>query len=431
MKVVLVYVGVGVAGFNPDRPPGDREGSWIGHGIASISASLKNAGFDTELIDLRHLCGWDGFAELISKKPADVYGLSISPVDGEFAVPMAKMIKHFHPDCKIVVGGIHPTIFPLRYNVDEIDVVVTGEGEITLVEIVGAFSKKLPVAKKVQGKKPELDKLPWVDREAFYYHREMECMFAPDQKTPSITMISGRGCPFKCTYCQPAENAIFGHPFRMRSPENVIEELKVLRDKYHFKSITFWDDTFTLSKRWLDRFCDLYESNKFKATIAACSRADIICRNEEMVARLASIGLDWFVIGLESGSDRILNLIKKGVTVEQNLKASEICRKYGIKIFGTYMLGLPTETNDEALATMEMIDKINPEHPSPFFFTPIKGTDIYMLCEDYDLILDKTRNENISRTGVFESTIKDVDYDYLNYLLQGGRENSHKKVASC
>lgn len=416
MRVTLIYVGVGVAGFNANRPKGDREGSWIAHGIASIGAALIAAGHEVELIDLRHLSGWDELLRVIQGKPADVYGLSVSPVDSQFAIPIATAIKHFHPAARVVVGGIHPTLFPERYNDVSIDCVVTGEGESALPELLS--TPEWP--RVVRGRKPDLDAIPWVGRELFDYRRELDCVFAPDQQTPSVTMLAGRGCAFHCNYCQPAENAVFGKPYRIRSPKNVIAELRFLKEKYDFKSVVFWDDTFTMSKKWIMDFCDLYERENFGATIAACSRADIICKNEAMVERLASVGCDWFVIGLESGSQRILDLLQKGTTVEQNFEAARICRKYGVKIFGTYMYGLPTETNAEALATARMIDEISPEHASPFFFLPIEGTGIYQFCKDNGLLLSE--GGSIARTGTFSRTIKGVDYEYLNALRCGYRK---------
>lgn len=415
MKVVLIYVGVGVAGFNANRPKGDREGAWLAHGIASIGASLIHAGHEVELIDLRHLSGWSEAFESIRQKPADVYGLSVSPVDSQFAAPIASAVKHFHPAARVVVGGIHPTIFPERYSDPSIDCVVTGEGEWAMLDL---FSLAM-WPKVLRGRKPDLDRLPWVERDLFDYQRELDCVFAPDQQTPSVTMLAGRGCPYLCNFCQPAENAVFGKPYRIRKPEGVVAELRFLKEEYDFKSVVFWDDTFTMSKKWVMDFCDLYEREKFSATIAACSRADIICKNEAMVERLASVGCDWFVIGLESGSQRILDLLQKGTTVEQNFEAARICRKHGIKIFGTYMYGLPTETNAEALATAQMIDEIDPEHPSPFFFLPIEGTGIYQFCKDNGLLLSE--GGSIARTGTFSRTIKGADYEYLNALRRGYR----------
>jgi radical SAM superfamily enzyme YgiQ (UPF0313 family) len=422
MKVILVYVGIGVAGFNASRRPGDREGSWIGHGIASIGASLKSAGYEIELIDMRQLSGWEEFKERVANQEASIYGLSISAVDYHSALEATNIIKDVHPESKVIVGGIHPSVFPDSYRNANINTVVVGEGEITFVDLVKDIERKNELPTKIQGKKPDLDSIPWVDRELFNYRMETRCFFAPGQKVPSITMLAGRGCPYHCRFCQPAENIVFGLPCRIRGPENVVGELRSLKEKYEFKSITFWDDTFTYRKKWVIQFCDLYEKENFDATIAVCSRADIICKNEGMVERLASIGVDWFVIGFESGSQRILDFLRKDTTVEQNVEAAKICRKYGIKVFGTYMYGLPTETKEEALMTARMIDEIRSEHNSPFYFVPIPGTAIYGYCEENDLILDGVRDRSVRRTSMFQPALKGIDYNYLNGLRKGHRD---------
>jgi len=420
MKVTLIYVGIGVAGFNPDRCIGDREGSWIGHGIASIGACVRADGYPVTLIDMRQLSGFDHLANVINKNPSDVYGLSVSPVDYYPALKTAHIIKIVSPDSKVIVGGIHPSIFPEKYGLDIIDSVVVGEGEIAFLDLLAMIKNGDVPPKIMTGQRPSLDAIPWVDRELFDYQRELSCWFADNQQTPSITMLAGRGCPYHCAYCQPAENAVFGHPCRMRSVEDVVLELKWLKLKYDYKSITFWDDTFTFNAKWIEQFCDLYERSKIGAPIVACSRADIICKNESMIERLAGVGVDWLVIGFESGSQRLLDFIRKGTTVEQNYDAAGICRKYGIKVFGTYMYGLPTETEEESTATATMIKEIDPERPSPFWFTPINGTELHKYCEERDLILDKHRT--IARTGMWIPSLKGINYDHIRRLMEGTYE---------
>lgn len=415
MKVTLVYCAVGIAGFNPDRPLGDREGGWIGHGIASIGAQTKAQGHEVDLIDLRQLAGWEEFVVRIEANPAEVYGLSVAPVDYPSALQAVYHIKTTVPKAKIIIGGIHPSIFPEEYDYKVIDTVVTGEGEITFPKLLKNLNN-LP--KRIQGEKPDLDAIMWADRELFDYKRELSCNFAPDQKIPSITMIAGRGCPYHCNYCQPAENAVFGKPHRMRSAQDVIAELTQLKMRYDFQSITFWDDTFTFNRKWVMEFCDLYERTGINVPITVCSRADIICNNEAMVKRMAEVGVDWFVIGMETGSQRLLDLIEKGTTVEQNIRAGEICRKYGIKIFGTFMYGLPTETREESDATATLIARIAPELASPFWFNPIKGTKLYDYCVANDLLLEGSESRSVARTGMFRPAIKGVDYDHLTGFIQ-------------
>jgi radical SAM superfamily enzyme YgiQ (UPF0313 family) len=420
VKVTLVYTGIGICGFNANNAD-DRERHHIGHGIASVGASARAAGYNVNLIDLRTFSGWEEFQARILHDPADVYGISISQADCKPGAELIKRIKLCLPDSKIIVGGVHPSVFPFAYSDLPVDTVVVGEGEVSFVDLLVMVESHIPLPKMIRGARPDLDSIPWIDRELFDYDKELECLFSNDQPGPTVTILAGRGCPMLCTYCQSAENTVFGKPYRLRSPENVIAELRYLHNKYHFKNIIFWDDTFTINKKWVMRFCDLYEAENFGATISANSRADIICNNEEMIARLASIGLNWFIVGLESGSQRLLDFIKKGTTVEQNKQAVDLCRKYGISTYATIMYGLPTETKQESLATYNMVQDINPAYTMVFWFIPIPGTEIYKYCVDNDLILEGVSERTIARTATHKPTLKNIDYDYIYYSLMAPR----------
>lgn len=418
MKVTVIYAGVGIAGFNTDPPRDDREGVLISHGVGSLVASTKRAGFEVDFIDLRQLSGWEEFDEIIRNNDSKVFGISISAVDYAPAMKAILDIKTIRPQAKVIVGGIHPTVLTDMYNFKAIDTVVLGEGEITFPELLHQIARGQELPRRVQGVKPNLNDLPWVDRDIFDYKMELSKYFAEDHQIPTVTMLAGRGCPYRCKYCQPAENAVFGKPYRMRSPGNIMAELYALKIKYNFRSITFWDDTFTLNKKWIMNFADLYEQSNINAQIAACSRADLLCQHPDMVKRMAEIGVDWLVIGMESGSQRMLDLIGKGTTVEQNIKAAEICHEYGIKVFATIMFGLPTETNEEMDQTEEMLYKSKADFISPFWYVPIPGTELYDYCIRKDLVLNTDKIEQtIQRTGFFKPTLKGVDYDHIRKIM--------------
>ena len=415
VKVTLIYTGIGICGFSNENTD-ERERHHIGHGIASVGASAKAAGYDVNLIDLRTLTGWEEFVSKIKADLADVYGISISQADCKPGVELITKIKETVPNSKIIVGGLHPSVFPFAYA-DKGVTVVVGEGEISFVDLLKMVESNSPLPTVIRGTKPNLDEIPWVDRNLFDYERELECLFSNDQPGPTVTMLAGRGCPMKCTYCQPAENMVFGSPYRLRNPQNVIDELLYLYDKHHFKNVLFWDDTFAINKKWIMEFCDLYEAQNFRATISACNRADIICNNESMIKRMAEVGVNWFVVGMETGSQRLLDFIKKGTTVEQNKEAVRISRKYGIKTYATIMYGLPTETREDSLATCKMIEEANPEYTQVFWFLPIPGTEIYKYCVENDLILPGVLDRTIARTATFIPNLKNIDYDYIWHKL--------------
>jgi len=420
MRVSVIYAGVGVAGFKQEEPRNDREGVLVGHGVGSIVASTKKAGFEVDFLDMRKLANWEEFEKAVQSDNNEVYGLSVSAVDYGPALKAITIIKTLKPQAKVIVGGIHPSIQPEMYDFKAIDTVVKGEGEITFPELLKKIANGNELPRYIVGEKPNLNRLPWIDREIFpYLNKEMDFSFSGTGKTPSVTMLAGRGCPYHCKYCQPGENAVFGTPYRMRSPENVMAELYHLHGKYRFKSITFWDDTFTLNKKWIMRFADLYEQSNIGGEIAACTRADLVCQHPEVIERLARIGVNWLVIGMETGSQRMLDLIGKGTTVEQNLKAAEICHRNGINVFATIMFGLPTETNEEVDKTLAMLDKMQPQITSPFWYVPIPGTALHDYCAKENLILNTDKlQQTIERTGKFRPTLKNVDYEYLKVITE-------------
>jgi anaerobic magnesium-protoporphyrin IX monomethyl ester cyclase len=413
-KVLLIYPAIGLLGWGSRRNPvtaiGKGEINWISHGLALIGANCKKHEFNTELLDMRDLNSWEEFDSRLNELQPEVCGISISFVDYKISLEVIKHIRDILPLAKIVVGGFMPSLFPQYFDDVTIDHIIRGEGEVSFVELLEGKVKD----RIIQGKRPLLDELPFADRQLFNYERETTCPFVPGQVYPTITMIAGRGCPYQCSYCQKAESRLYGK-YRTRSPSNVIKELIELRDKYKFRASTWWDDTFTIDKDWVNEFCDLYITNGFTQQIVACCRADIICNNEMMIKRLAEIGVSWLVIGFETGTNKMLEFIKKGVTLEQNLRAAEICKKYGIKIFGTFMLGLPCEEKEDSVATINMIKKIKANISSIFYFTPIPATDIYDYCIDKELIL-REDHFAIERTAEYKPKIRHIDYNFLDKL---------------
>ena len=296
----------------------------------------------------------------------------------------------------------------------QIDHIITGEGEISFTELLRDIEKEKQSPRVIQGTvPPDLDALPFADRELF---KDLEYpLMVEGFDRPFVSLIAGRGCKFNCSFCQPAERMIFGKRVRRRSPGNVIQELKILREKHHFKSMMLHDDCITEDRNWVIEFCRLYQENGFGQPFACQSRADILCRNEEMIALMTQAGLKVLFIGFESGNQRVLNFLRKGTKVEQNYRAAEICRKVGVKIWANYMMGIPTETKEEVLDTVKMIQAIKPDHYSPAFFTPHPGSDLFKYCEEHDLSLIKSSDSY--RRNAAEAKIKGVDYKFLDQAV--------------
>ena len=417
MKVILLFPGISGVGFNSYGK--GMEQSWISHGLCNISSYAKKEGYPTELIDLRCIKNWNHFEQIISEKKPDLVGITMMSVDYNPGIEAIKIIKKISPNTIIVAGGPHPTIMLEDITkVEEIDYIITGEGEISFTELLKDIDKGERPPRVIQGVSCEdLDKLPFADRELF---QDLEFPLPVDGfERPFVTIIAGRGCKFNCNYCQPAERMIFGKKVRRRSPANAIEELVELRDRYNFNSMMIHDDCITEDRNWVMKFCRLYKEMGFTQPFACQSRADIICRNEDMVALMSEVGLKLMFIGFESGNQRVLNFLRKGTKVEHNYKAAEICRKYGVGIWANYMMGIPTETKEEVMDTVNMLKTIKPDHYSPAFYTPHPGSDLFNYCEEHGLSLIKSHDS--FRRNATEAKIKGVDYDFLKQALMESR----------
>ncbi len=426
MKAILVDASITACGFKSYNTGELMESSWIHHGLCSISAYAKKAGHEISLIDLRLLTGYEEFKTAIAKSKPGAVGLSMMSVDFDAVTKCAALIKQVDSSIKVVVGGPHPSIDPeeVSRNLD-FDYVVLGEGEITFTDILNALEAGKPLERVLRGTPAELDKLPFADRELYGGH---EAPILPELPVPFMTVIAARGCIYNCSFCQPAEKIIFGKGLRRRSAPSLLSELEMLRDKYGLKSLMIHDDCFTEDVEYVKEFCRGYTARGFKMPFVCQSRADIICRHEEIVKIMRDAGLYMFIIGFESGNQRILNFLRKGTKVEHNLKAAEICRKYGIKVWANYMLGIPGETKRETRDTVRMIKKIKPDHYSPAFFTPHPGSDLFTYCEKNGLSLIKSHEEY--RRSPFGRKIKGIDYEFLNRALQDSMDPVSHSVFS-
>lgn len=406
MKVLLIYPGF-ADGFNSYSKGSD----WFNHGLGMISSVLKREGFSVSYIDCRRLSSWDDLDRRLTEKDFSAALISVATVDFSPSVRIAAMVKKKSRKIPVVVGGPHPSLMTEETaGVADFDVVFTHEAEISIPEVMRTLAEAPHI---IRGKMPaDIDSLPFVDRS---YAQKGETPWFRGLKNPFFSIIGSRGCVYRCTFCQPAERNVFGNKVRRRSADNILDELALLEKQYGMRSFMIHDDCFTQFPSWVEEFCRKKVLRGINQDFVCQSRADIICRRPELVEKLSKCGLKWILIGFESGSDRVLEFIKKGTTVEQNIEAARICRKLGVKIFANYMFGLPTETREEMRATAEMMQKINPEMHSAAVFTPAPGTDLYEYCAARGLLL-VTSSEGFRRNLDSGPKVKGVDYDCVREM---------------
>ncbi|MCW4006797.1 MAG: B12-binding domain-containing radical SAM protein [Candidatus Bathyarchaeota archaeon] len=407
MKVCLVFPCLkNFGGF--DSLGKHSEGIYVNHGLASIAAVLSAKGHLVTLVDLRECKSWDDVQAKFAEADADYYCVYMQTLDfyeakrcGDIAHDLGK---------KTIVGGPHPSILPEHViATTSFDYVFVGEAEVTLPDLLENPQK---YERLVVGAHPDLDSLPYEQREIF----NLKKVFAtkhPFFPSPFLSVIVGRGCPFTCSFCKPGEDKIFGK-FRMRSIDHLMGEIEMLKDRYDYAILMIDDDSFTLKPDYVKEFCDRYE--KIGCPFITQSRADFIVNHPDLVKRMKEVGLWMFIVGFESGNQRILNLYRKGTTVETNLQAANICKQAGVKLWANFILGAPTETLDEVRDTLRMVKTMNPTHYSPSFYTPVVGTDLYEYCREKGLLLSEDPVDCGSRSPTAPK-IKGQDYEELHKLL--------------
>jgi radical SAM superfamily enzyme YgiQ (UPF0313 family) len=407
MKVLLIYPGL-AEGFDSY----EKRSNWFNHGIGIISSILKNDGHQVIYLDLRKCKGWLDVDSEIRNIDFEIALISVATVDFEPAQKLAELIKAKDPDMKIMVGGPHPTLMTEQTaGIEAFDYIFTHEAEITLPAVL----RNLAAAPRIiKGEMPpDLDRLPFVDRSLAPLG---ETPWFSGLSQPYFSITASRGCLYKCTFCQPAERAIFGNNVRKRSVDNVLDEIVYLSECYGMQSFMIHDDCFTQYYSWVEEFCDKKSKRGLTQPFACQTRADIICSRPDLMQKLVDVGLTWVLIGFESGSDRVLEFIKKGTTVEQNIKAGRICKELGIKMSANYMFGLPTETREEMAQTVKMMREIKPDIYSPTVFIPAPGSDLYSYCIEHDLSLISSSKE-YSRSFLTGAKIKGVDYGYVYQMI--------------
>jgi radical SAM superfamily enzyme YgiQ (UPF0313 family)/glycosyltransferase involved in cell wall biosynthesis len=375
--------------------------------------AAKAAGCDVHFLDMKSLSNDGELKESLKGYDLISFGLKSSYYSiGMRVISYAKSLG-----LKTLVAGYHVTAAPeqLLENPD-IDYIFHGESEITFPEFLKDCSK---FERTIIGEKPaDLDSLPFMDRSVYKNQLEpVSGWWRVQGRNQMISVMAARGCPYKCAFCQPIERNHFGPKLRRRSVDSMITELKWLKSTYNPDCVMIHDDTFLLQPQWLEEFIERY--SEVGLPFWASGRADGICKHKDLVGRLINIGWELVSVGFESGSQRMLDKMKKGTTVEQNLEAAEIVHGFGAKLYANYMLGLPWETREDIQATMKMADQIKAEIPSWAFFTPYPGCELGEECMKKGWSLLDRNNYNRCPSG---RKVKYVDYEYLNKALKGFRE---------
>ncbi len=350
--------------------------------IGSLAAVMKQAGIPVRVAD-------DEIAEIDPARLRQlvqgleqpyVFGLSCLTAHVVRAYALARMIKAEFPDSIVVAGGLHATALPEEaLDTGSIDFVVRGEGEDTILKLYraireGGDPEKIPgLCFKRAGVLvdtgevpliPDLDTIPIFPYELF-----------SDPKYDMGFIITSRGCPYNCTYC--SQRMMTGTTYRFKSAQRIVEELEILVDRFKQKQIVFYDDNFCFKKRRVVEVCQAIIEARLpeRCSLSIQTRADNF--HADVVPIMAEAGFRHVGFGMETGTDRLADVIDKGETVQQHMDAVELAKRHGMNVSLFMIFGLPTETARDRETTFRLVRSAQVESSKYNNLIPYPGTPLY------------------------------------------------------
>jgi radical SAM superfamily enzyme YgiQ (UPF0313 family) len=408
-----------IALVNPPYPPEAGQSIFLPLGLGYLAAVLEQAGYKVSVID----CQTTKYtpetlqAKFTNLKP-DVVGVTSATVTYLPALDVLKAAKIALPKTLTLMGGPHVTVLDKEAlnECRNLDIVVRGEGERTLLEIAKLVSEKdLKNIKDIQGityrrgnqiiqtrDRPFIEDIDSLPRPAHHhFDTNMYKLFGVNY----MPIITSRGCPSACTFC--LANKMCGQAFRGRSPIKVVDELEWLRDEYHAGAFAFYDDTFTFDLKRTFAICDEMIKRGLDLPWDCRTRVDRV--NKELLSKLKQANCQLIHFGVESGSPEMLKLMRKGTTVELNSKAIRWTKEAGISVAVSLVIGYPTETPQMLNQTIDFLYKTKPDYVYMCEAVPYPGTELANYVKELGLKVDSNWNEYREETQVFTNTLLPLD----------------------
>ncbi len=395
-------------------------------GVLYLCSHLRAQGFDVEVFDTTFSTRDVLFQHLRTEKPS-VLGVYANLMTRRNVVDILRVARE--AGWRTVVGGPEPGAYAQEYLQAGADCVVFGEGELTMAELLmalrhGSADSLTQVAgiafldadgtmhqTQPRAQIPNLDAQPWPAREAIDIQRYVKT-WKDAHGQGSVSFITARGCPYKCRWCS---HQVFGMSHRRRDPLLVVDEVEWLLQRYSPDMVWVADDVFTIHHGWIRSYAGEMKRRGLHIPFECISRADRL--NEEMTDLLAELGCFRIWIGSESGSQRILDAMERGVKVEQVQKAVELCRTRGIQSGMFLMWGYEDEQMPDIEATIQHVKRSQPD----IFFTtvayPIKGTPYYERTRDR-LVQPQSWAQSSDRELKIKGRHSRKFYDYADRLLR-------------
>ena len=423
----------------------DAKPSCIPYGLATVASTLIESGFEVEIYDINALRPEKTqIIDDLKTRKWDLVGISGLITTYNFQKWLIPHLKAINPDAPVISGGgLATTNSDLLFKRSNVDFTVIGEGEQTMLELCQTLANGMDVVStpgiiyRQNGhleKNPARDNIKNLDTLPFpawdllpmevYLKNSIwgdlasnSSGFKKDVKvTRSMNIISSRGCPMSCNYCYH----IFGRSnYRFRSVQNVTDEIEILVDRYGVDFIGFVDDNMMASEKRILEFCDVMEKKKFPITWGCHGR--VTSAKPDTLKRMAEIGCVWIGYGIESGSQTILDAMKKKASVYQAKEAVKNTRKAGIFPNTTFIFGYPGETCETIQETIDFKKELEINCGS-FFATPYPETPLYNQI-DSRIHDEEVFFQSLGNATDFTINLTDFDENTLFALKSAMDEN--------
>ena len=371
-------------------------------GILYVATFLKQKGFTVKVVDavIENILNMDIVEEVIRENPL-MMGISSMTCQIQNSIKIAEGIKSVNPNIKIAIGGPHisSTIDDLYNFSDKFDFLVYGEGEYTFYELLKTVKSKVGDLKDIKGLIYKEDKESVIVNPPREHIKDLDSLPFPDLSLvdikkydsfyalskPFTGLIASRGCPFSCTFCDAY--ATHGKKLRLRSAKNIVDEIEHDLNKFGIRQFMIKDSTFTINKEWVKNICNELLSRDLRINWTCNTRVDMI--EKELFNLMKKAGCYMVMLGIESGSQKVLDNIKKGVTVKQIEEGIKICKEVGIDTTGYFMVGNPGDEEGEVKKTIELAKKLDLDFANFGISTPYPNTELYGWAVEEGFLTDR------------------------------------------
>jgi radical SAM superfamily enzyme YgiQ (UPF0313 family) len=362
-------------------------------GIGYIASYLEKNGLSVNIItESPGVNVFDAIGRELRMNDYLLVGISSMTPGFPAAVRLAKIVREISPKTPVMLGGSHASAIGESILKDhpEFDFLCLGEGEITTLELIEALQTNSNAFENIFGliwrnddhqiiRNPNrsfnsnIDDLPFPARHLVPFKEFSLHSHLSFGESNGATMLTSRGCPFKCIFC--SAHLTHGRVCRFHSEDYVINEIRMLRDQYGVRYVFFEDDTFTVNRNRLYRLCQRFRTENLGVFFGCFSRVDVF--DEEMVRILSSAGCRLVIFGIESGVPEILKKLHKNININSAEKAINLCNKYNIKSYASFIVGLPFETREHIKQTFQFGKHVNSSFITFNPFVPFPGTPLY------------------------------------------------------